>query len=390
MRIAQVSPLYERVPPVLYGGTERVVSYLTEELVRMGHEVTLFASGDSVTAARLEAPCERALRLDPNCRDSLAPHVRMLGRVYQHAGEFDVIHCHTDYLGLPLSRFVETPTVVTLHGRLDIPDIWPLYRDYSDVPLVSISDAQRSPMPWANWIATVHHGLPTDLYEFRSGTPGSYLLFLGRISPEKRPDSAIRIAWRSGVPLRIAAKVDAVDREYFDKVVRPLLDGEGVEFLGEVGDAEKRDLLGGALGLLFPIDWPEPFGLVMIEALACGTPVIARRRGAVPEILEDGVTGWICETDEEMVAAVERLGTIDRQACRRAFEQRFTAQAMARRYAAVYERVLAGRRPTVAFSFPSASRGARRGLTIPGLLPAAEARQPTPPSPDRTASPSQG
>jgi len=344
MRIAQVAPLYERVPPVLYGGTERVVSYLTEALVAQGHQVTLFASGDSLTAARLRSPCTRALRLDPACRDPLAPHVRMLGDVYRHAQEFDIIHCHTDYLGLPLAETVRTPTVITLHGRLDIPDVWPLYLDYPEVPLISISDAQREPMPHAQWLGTVHHGLPRDLYQ-PGDTVGDYLLFLGRISPEKRPDAAIQIARLAGVPLKIAAKIDAADRAYWQRQILPLLEQGGlVEFLGEVDDSQKRVLLAGARALLFPIDWPEPFGLVMIEALACGTPVIARRRGSVPEILVDGVTGFVCETDEEMAAAVHRLHDLDRRHCRTEFEARFTAEVMARRYVALFTQVLERRR----------------------------------------------
>jgi glycosyltransferase involved in cell wall biosynthesis len=346
MRIAQVAPLYERVPPRLYGGTERIVSYLTEELVRLGHEVTLFASGDSMTSARLAAPCKYALRLDPDCRDPLAPHVRMLGQVYQQAHEFDVIHCHTDYLGLPLTRYSAAPTLITLHGRLDIPEIAPLYSDYPHVPLVSISDAQRIHLPQGNWIATVYHGLPSDLYLFQPH-PDRYLLFLGRISPEKRPDSAIRIACRAGVPLKIAAKVDKVDREYFETTIRPLLDHPLVEFIGEVDDPQKRTLLGNALALLFPIDWPEPFGLVMIEALACGTPVIARRRGSVPEILRDGYTGFVCEADEEMAEAVHHLAMLDRAACRQEFEQRFTVTHMAHRYLEVYQSVCASRTRTI-------------------------------------------
>lgn len=343
MRVAQVAPLYERVPPEYYGGTERVVSYLTEELVRMGHRVTLFASGDSVTAAELQAPCARALRLDPHCRDPLAPHVRMLGWVYERARDFDVIHCHTDYLGLPLTRFVATPTVVTLHGRLDIPEIAPLYREYPEVSLVSISEAQRAHLPGVRWLATVPHGLPPRLYPFREKR-GSYLLFIGRISPEKGPDRAIRVALRAGVPLKIAAKVDAVDRPYFETVIRPLLDDPGIEFLGEVDERRKPELIGEALALLFPIDWPEPFGLVMIEALACGTPVIARSRGSVPEILRHGRTAWLCESEDDMVAAVQRAAELDRAACRREFECRFTASVMARNYLAVYERVLRERR----------------------------------------------
>src|SRR5512143_3449617 len=339
MRIAQVSPLYESVPPKLYGGTERVVSYLTEELVRLGHDVTLFASGDSVTAARLRAPCPMALRLDPYCLDSLAPHVRMLGWVYQHADDFDVIHCHTDYLGLPLTRCARTPTVITLHGRLNIPDITPLYDDYPEVPLVSISTAQRQPLPLANWVATVHHGLPADLYPSQP-KPGAYLLFLGRISPEKCPDSAIRIAIRAGIPLRIAAKVDKVDQAYFETTIRPYLDHPLIEFLGEADEPRKWELLGNALALLFPIDWPEPFGLVMIESLACGTPVIARRRGSVPEVLEHCQTDFVGETEEDMVAAVHQIATLDRATCRKEFEQRFTANCMAQNYLQVYQRLV--------------------------------------------------
>ncbi len=342
MRIAQVAPLYERVPPQLYGGTERVVSYLTEELVRLGHDVTLFASGDSITRARLEALCRRALRLDPHCCDPLAHHLRMLGQVYQRAQEFDIIHCHTDYLGLPLTRFSPTPTVITLHGRLDIPDITPLYQEYAEVPLVSISDAQRIHLPQANWAATIHHGLPPELYTFQPH-PSSYLLFLGRISPEKRPDSAIRVACRAGVPLRIAAKVDKADREYFETTIRPLLGHPLIEFIGEADEQQKRVLLGDALALLFPIDWPEPFGLVMIEALACGTPVIARPRGSVPEVLREGYTGLFCETEDDMVEAIQRVATLDRVECRREFEQRFTAGTMAQHYLEVYQEILDAR-----------------------------------------------
>ncbi len=340
MRVAQIAPLYERVPPKLYGGTERVVSFLTEELVRLGHQVTLFASGDSITRARLVAPCPRALRLDPSCRDSLAAHVLMLGWVYDRAAEFDIIHNHTDYLGLPLTRMVPTPTLITLHGRLDYQEIHPLYRNYREVSVVSISDAQRAPMPDANWVGTVHHGLPLELYA-PEPRPGGYLLFLGRISPEKCPDAAIRVARRAGVPLRIAAKVDLVDRRYFEHTVRPLLNDPLIDFIGEVGDAQKQRLLANARALLFPVDWPEPFGLVMIEALACGTPVIARPRGSVPEVLRDGRTGFVCETEDEMVAAIDRLDAIDRRACRREFEQRFAVNVMARKYGEIYERMCA-------------------------------------------------
>ena len=340
-RIAQVAPLYESVPPRLYGGTERVVSHLTEALVAAGHDVTLFASGDSRTTARLEAVCPTALRLDTRCRDPLAHHIRMLARVYDRAGEFDLIHCHTDYLGLPLAHLVATPTLVTLHGRLDIPELGPIYRELDAVPLVSISDAQRAPLRDANWIATVHHGVPAELYPFVPRR-GASLLFLGRISPEKRPDVAIRVACRAGVPLRIAAKVDPVDQVYFDTVVRPLLADPLIDYVGEVDDATKARLLGESLALLFPIDWPEPFGLVMIEAMACGTPVISRRCGAVLEVLHDGVTAWLADTEDELARAVERAGELDRAACRAEFERRFTVEAMLRRYLDVYRAVVSG------------------------------------------------
>lgn len=343
MRIAQVAPLFESVPPKYYGGTERVVSYLTEELVRQGHEVTLFASGDSVTKARLVAPCRRSLRLDKQCVDQLAHHLLMLEMVTRQADQFDIIHFHCDYLHFPLSRRYRTPHLTTLHGRLDIPDLVPLYREYSDQPLVSISNAQRAPLPFARWLGTVYHGLPADLYTFRE-QPGRYLAFLGRISPEKRVDRAIQIAQRLGLPLKIAAKVDAVDREYFEDRIEPMLKDPLIEYLGEIGEGEKDELLGHAMALLFPIDWPEPFGLVMIEALACGTPVIAYRRGAVPEVIEDGVTGFIVEGLEDAVRAVERISTISRRRCRQVFEERFTATRMARDYLTIYERVM-GPRP---------------------------------------------
>jgi glycosyltransferase involved in cell wall biosynthesis len=343
LRIAQVAPLYESVPPVRYGGTERVVSYLTEALVAAGHDVTLFASGDSTTAARLESVCPRALRLG-GCRDPLAHHVRMLGRVYERADRFDIIHCHTDYLGLPLASLASTPTVITLHGRLDLDDLLPLYEELRSVPLVSISDAQRAPLPNANWIATVRHGLPPGDFRF-SPTGGDSLLFLGRISPEKRPDLAIRIATRAGVRLRIAAKVDAVDQAYFDEAIRPLLGNPLIEFLGEVGHDDKVRLLGESLALLFPIDWPEPFGLVMIEALACGTPVITRRCGSVPEVVRHGVSGWIADSEDALVDAVGRVASLDRAACRAEFESRFTVEAMLRRYLDVYRAAIAAWAP---------------------------------------------
>ena len=286
MRIAQVAPLFESVPPKYYGGTERVVSYLTEELVCQGHEVTLFASGDSVTKAHLVAACRRSLRLDKHCIDQLSHQVLMLEHVFQRAAEFDIVHFHVDYLHFPLSRREQLTHVTTLHGRLDIPDLVPLYHEFRDMPVVSISNCQREPLPWANWQATIYHGVPADTYQFRA-EPGSYLAFLGRISPEKRVDRAIKIARQVQIPLKIAAKVDRVDKDYFEGVVEPLLRDSLIEFVGEIGDGEKDEFLGHAYALLFPIDWPEPFGLAMIEAMACGTPVIAYRSGAVPEVMEN-------------------------------------------------------------------------------------------------------
>jgi glycosyltransferase involved in cell wall biosynthesis len=339
MRIGQVAPLYESVPPRLYGGTERVVSYLTEELVRQGHEVTLFASGDSVTKANLIAPCAQALRLDESCVDQLAHHVLMLEQVFKHRADFDVIHFHIDYLHFPWSRRQKVADLTTLHGRLDIPDLVLLYREFDDRPLVSISDAQREPLPWANWKATVHHGLPESEYRLHE-EHGKYLAFLGRVAPEKRPDRAIEIAKRAGINIKIAAKVDAVDQEYHDGKIEPLLDHALVEFVGEIGGSEKDEFLGNALALLVPIDWPEPFGLVMIEALACGTPVIAFRHGSVPEIIEDGITGFIVEGVDEAVKAVEKIPHLDRRKCREVFERRFTASRMAENYVAIYERLL--------------------------------------------------
>ncbi len=338
MRIAQVAPLYESVPPKLYGGTERVVSYLTEQLVAEGHDVTLFASGDSRTSARLISTHPRALRLDKSAKDHLAHHLVMLEEVFRRTEEFDVMHFHVDYLHYPLSRRARQAQLTTLHGRLDLPDLAPLYAEFAELPLVSISDAQREPLPDARWVGTVHHGLPLDLHAPREA-PGRYLAFLGRISPEKRVDRAIEIARRAGMPLRIAAKVDRADRAYFTRDIRPLLDQPFVEYLGEITDAEKTEFLGHACALLFPIDWREPFGLVMIEALACGTPVIAWRHGSVSEVLEDGVTGFIVEELEDAVAAVAKLGSLSRRRCRSAFEERFSARRMAREYLTLYQRI---------------------------------------------------
>ena len=339
MRIAQVAPLFESVPPKYYGGTERVVSYLTEELVRQGHEVTLFASGDSVTKAHLVAACRRSLRLDKHCMDQLAHQILMLEHVFQRAGEFDIVHFHIDYLHFPVSRRQPIPHMTTMHGRLDIPDIIPLHQEFPDKPLVSILDGQRKPLPWANWQATVYHGLPSDLYRFRS-EPGSYLAFLGRVSPEKRVDRAIEIAKQVQIPLKIAGKVDRVDEEYFESVVEPLLRDPLVEFVGEIGEGEKEDFLGNAYALLFPIDWPEPFGLVMIEAMSCGTPLIAYLGGAVPEVMEEGHTGLIVKGLEDAVDAVRRVPELSRQRCREVFDQHFTAARMAHDYLGVYQRLI--------------------------------------------------
>ncbi len=339
MRIAQVAPLFERVPPKQYGGTERVVSYLTEELVRQGHDVTLFASADSVTRARLVPQCERALRLDPDAIDRMAHHILMLERVFARAQEFDVVHFHVDYLHFPLSRREGLAQVTTLHGRLDLPDLQPLFREFTDMPVVSISHAQRRPLPSAHWYGTVHHGLPRDLYRFQR-EPGKYLAFVGRISPEKRLDRAIAIARRAGWRLRIAAKVDAADRDYFGATIRPLLRQPGIEYIGEIGDQDKQAFFGNALALLFPIDWPEPFGLVLLESMACGTPIIAYRHGSVPEIIESGVNGFIVDGIDDAVRAVEQAASLDRSRCRAAFERLFTVDRMARDYVRIYERLV--------------------------------------------------
>lgn len=338
MRVAQVAPLIESVPPRLYGGTERIVSYLTEELVRQGHEVTLFASADSSTRAELVPCAPSALRLQPDSKDPLPHYTLMLEQVRRRAREFDLIHFHIDFLHFPLMRELGTPHVTTMHGRLDLWDLMPLLDEYRDMPLVSISDSQRAPAPGAHWVATVHHGLPLDPFPFQPAG-GDYLLFLGRICPEKRPDRAIDIATRAGRELVIAAKVDAADSEYFEARIEPLLARPNVRFVGEVDDAGKAQLLGGALALLFPIDWPEPFGLVMIESMACGTPVVAWPCGSVREVVEDGVTGRIVTSIEEAAAAVDALAAHDRAAVRRRFEERFGVQRMAADYLAAYARL---------------------------------------------------
>ena len=342
MRIAQVSPLYESVPPQAYGGTERVVAYLTDELVRQGHDVTLYASGDSTTLARLVPVAPRSLRLDTTSIDALAHHMLMVARVAREAPQFDIVHFHIDYVHFPVSRLCGYPQVTTLHGRLDIPDLQPLYDEFDDMPVVSISDAQRTPLPQANWQATVYHGLPPDLFAC-DAAPQDYLVFLGRISPEKRVDRAIEIARRTGMRLRVAAKIDDADRAYYEAEIAALFDLPFVEYLGEVGGADKATLLGGARALLFPIDWSEPFGLVMIEAMACGTPVVAWRGGSVEEVITDGVTGFVVDSLDAAVSATERAMSLDRRVCRAEFERRFTAARMTRDYVEIYQRLSAAR-----------------------------------------------
>jgi glycosyltransferase involved in cell wall biosynthesis len=340
MRIAQVAPLIESVPPAAYGGTERVVSNLTEELVRQGHDVTLFASGDSETAARLVAGTPRALRLTDDVIDTLAHMVVQLEQVAAEASSFDVIHWHLDYFHFPMSRRLGVPQLTTLHGRLDIADLQPVYDEFPDMPVVSISNDQRAPLPQARWVGTVHHGLRPDEF-LPSFEPGRYLAFLGRISPEKRVDRAIEVARRAGMPLKIAAKIDDVDRDYFHQHIEPLLEADHVEFVGELAGQDKGDLLRHAAALLFPIDWAEPFGLVMIEAMASGTPVIANRIGSVPEVIEDGVNGFIVQSTDAAVQAIERLGELSRERIRASFEERFTVERMTRDYVDLYERLIA-------------------------------------------------
>jgi glycosyltransferase involved in cell wall biosynthesis len=365
VRIAQVAPLQEAVPPQFYGGTERVVSYLTEQLVKLGHDVTLFASGDSETRARLVPICEQALRLNPHCQNPVPYEVLALEAAIGAADDFDVIHFHEACLHLPWARRMRCATVTTMHGRLDQRDLVPLYREYVDVPLVSISNAQREPMPWANWRATVYHGLPDDLYRFHP-EPGGYLAFLGRICPEKRVDRAIAIARRAGVELKIAAKVDAADEEYFETEIRHLLADPLVDFIGEIGDGEKEAFLGGAAALLMPIGWPEPFGLVVIEAMACGTPVIAFPFGSMPELIEPGVNGALVESVDQAVAAVEALAALDRGLCRRSFEERFTVARMVENYVRVY-----GALVEEVVSSPGRSALPRQGIPIPVPAPVA-------------------
>jgi glycosyltransferase involved in cell wall biosynthesis len=344
MKIAQVAPLTEAVPPKLYGGTERIVSYLTDELVALGHDVTLFASGDSTTTATLEAAWPKALRLDERIRDSIAPHMALVETVARRADAFDIVHLHVDYIGYSVLKRIGVPFLATLHGRLDLTELQQLYNLFDDVPVVSISDSQREPLPQANYAATVYHGLPERALLPGFGAEG-YLAFIGRISPEKAPDAAIRIAGNAGKQLKIAAKVDRVDLDYFTSRIEPLLAAPHVDFIGEIGDDAKSAFLGNASALVFPIAWREPFGLSMIEAMACGTPVIAFRNGSVPEVVEDGVTGFIVDNEDEAVAAVQRINTLDRARVRHVFEQRFTARRMAEDYVSVYRRLIARERP---------------------------------------------
>ncbi|HUN47110.1 MAG TPA: glycosyltransferase family 4 protein [Stellaceae bacterium] len=335
MRIAQVAPLTEAIPPKLYGGTERVVSWLTEELIALGHDVTLFASGDSVTSAKLQSVWPTALRLDGTIRDANALHMTMLERVRQQAAEFDILHFHLDYYPFSLFSRQATPFVTTLHGRLDLKEHQPLFSTFSSAPVISISNAQRKPVPQAGWVKTIYHGLPEDLLMPKPGNP-SYLAFLGRIAPEKKVDRAIRIASRCGIPLKIAAKVDPMDRDYYENEIRPLMSLPGIEYIGEISDREKSEFLSGAVGLLLPIDWPEPFGLVMIESMACGTPVIAFGAGSVPEVVEPGITGFVVDDEDAAVAAVGHLPQLSRTRVRERFEERFTARRMANEYLDVY------------------------------------------------------
>ena len=367
MRIAQVAPLIESVPPKHYGGTERIVSYLTEELVRAGHDVTLFASGDSVTSARLIAPCQRSLRKNERCKDPVAREVLLLDHVIEHVDEFDLIHFHTGYLHFPISRYLRVPHVTTLHGRLDIPDVIPVFDRFRNEPLISISNAQRQPLEWANWQVTIYHGLPTEQFQCRPN-PGDYLAFLGRISPEKRADRAIEIAKRAGMPLKLAAKVDRADRRYFKRVIEPLLAESHVDWVGEITDRDKNEFLGSAYALLFPIDWPEPFGLVMIEAMACGTPVIAYNSGSVPEVMENGVTGFIVEGLDDAAKSVSRVCDVSRARCRNTFERRFAASRMASDYIEIYKRLI-----------ETDMRKSRNGMltSVPSLMSIDEANQTT-------------
>jgi len=367
MKIAQISPLCEAVPPMAYGGTERVVAYLTDALLELGCEVTLFASADSGTGAQVVPMRDCAIRLDSNgLKSETAAHLAMLKQIRERAHEFDVLHFHLEHLHFPLFEQYAARTVTTLHGRLDYKDYPPLYRAWPQYPLVSISHRQRAPLTNANWLGTVHHGLPLAAYPFTPGPTGKYLAFLGRISPEKRPHLAIELALKAGVPLQLAAKVDNADRDYFEESIRPLLRNPLIEFIGEIGEADKFDFLRGALALLFPIDWPEPFGLVMIESLACGTPVIAWNHGSVPEVIDDGITGCIVDCEQDALAAIEWAGSVDRSRIRQVFERRFSSHAMARRYLELYRKLLRQRHhdPVPAAAVAAAAGGRAHGAAL--------------------------
>lgn len=374
MRIAQIAPLSEAVPPKFYGGTERVVSWITEELVRQGHDVTLFASGDSETSAKLAACTPEGLRL-LGYRDHTASHLAMLHHVHKRAHEFDILHFHIDLLQYPMFEDLNHKCLTTMHGRLDVPDFMPVYRTFTGMPLVSISDNQRDPMPEnVNWLSTIHHGLPAQNCPFYSESKGGYLAFLGRISPEKRPDRAIEMAIRSGVPLKIAAKVDKADQDYWDEVIEPMIHHPLVEFIGEINEEQKKDFLGNALALAFPIDWPEPFGLVMIEAMSAGTPVIAFRNGSVPEVIADGISGVLCDSMDDAVAAVHTVKSMSRTGVRKHFEGNFTAECMVRKYVSAYERLLAGANPVIKLPHAgafSSHYGEMNGSALPQISVAA-------------------
>ena len=374
MKIAQVAPLTESVPPRLYGGTERIVSYLTEELVRLGHDVTLFASGDSISSAVLAPCCTRALRLDPTMPNAIPHSMLMIDSLRERAEEFDVLHFHIDLFHFPLFHSLAGRTLTTLHGRQDLGDLGAFYSRFSEMPLVAISDDQRKALPNTKFMTTIHHGIPADLHRPLFGK-GRYLAFLGRISPDKRPDRAIRIARAAGIPLKIAAKVDKVDQEYFRSEILPLIDGPGVDLIGEINEREKTKFLGEAAALLFPVDWPEPFGLVMIEAMACGTPVLAFRCGSIPEVIEDGVTGKVVDSEQEAVAALPELLSYDRRAVRQRFDERFTAARMAKDYVSTYRQLLRMRTSNREWRSPWSGR---LGLTGGNGLIATSNKKPRP------------
>ncbi len=363
MRIAQVAPLWESIPPKVCGAREQTVSYLTEELARLGHDLTLFASGDSITTARLDAICAQSLRSNAAIINRRASMTLLMERAIGSTSDFDIIHSHLDFVGFPFARRNPTPTVTTIHNRLDPPELVPVFREYAEMPIVSISDAQRTPLLWANWQSTVYYGLPQDLYQLHPN-PGHYLAFLGSLAPEKRPDHAIELAKRVGVPLRMAGKIDPKDEEYFRATVKPLLANPLIDYLGDITEAEKRDFLGQAMALVCPYDWPEPFELVLLEALASGTPVLAYRRGCIPEIIEDRSTGLVCEGLDAMTDAIKEVPELDRRRCRKSFEERFTVERMVQNYLRVYERIL--KRET---SFPRVQHSA--GIESK-LLPAQE------------------